>query len=146
MQMTVTQSRWLGEGPGKVDPMDATHVLRRHCDDKLRRRWPGISWIIKTRNSPCSAHVTDFQTLLQTRKVNVYRDVIQCLDLACTFKGLSIENLSEDKKQTSMSPNIDQAFEQPSGNPSSTTTEERRGCAWFNTCFGGCVYAWWQLY
>ena len=89
----------------------------------LKRRWPNDIHHIKTRNSPRSGYVRDFQRLSQSRKVNVQRDAIQRLDLACAFKGLTVVDLSEEDTLPEQK-QLAHAFENSSGEPSPTTSEE----------------------
>ena len=96
MRMTAKLLRLLEDDPGTIDPMAETPALRKHCNDVLKRRWPNDICRIKTRNLPHSGYVRDFQRLSQSRKVNVQRDAIQRLDLACAFKGLTVVDLSEE--------------------------------------------------
>ena len=65
----------------------------------------------------------DFQKLSQSRKVNVQRDAIQRLDLACAFKGLTVVDLSE-KDTLPVQNQAEHAFDNPSGDPSPTTSEK----------------------
>ena len=79
----------------------------------LKRKWPHDIHRIKTRNSPRSVYVRDFQHLLQSRKVNVQRDAIQRLDLACAFKGLTVVDLSEEDTLPIQN-QVEHAFDNPS--------------------------------
>ena len=121
--MTAKLLRLLEDDPGTIGPTAETPALRRHCDDVLKRRWPNDIRHIKTRNSPRSAYVRDFQQLSQSRKVNVKRDAIQRLDLACAFKGLTVVDLSEEDTLPVQN-QVEHAFDNPSGEPSPTTSEE----------------------
>ena len=121
--MTAKLLRLLEDDPGTIDPTAETPTLRRHCDDMLKRKWPNDICHIKTRNSPRSVYVRDFQHLSQSRKVNVQRDAIQRLDLACTFKGLTVVDLSEEDTLPVQN-QVEHAFDNPSGEPSPTTSEE----------------------
>ena len=123
MWTTAKLLRLLEDDPGTIDPMAETPTLRRHCDDVLKRKWPNDICHIKTRNSPCSVYVRDFQHLSQSRKVNVQHDAIQRLDLACTFKGLTVVDLSEED-MLPIQNQVEHAFDNPSGEPSPTTSEE----------------------
>ena len=123
MRTTVRLSRLLEDDPGTIDPMAETPALKKHCDDVLKRKWPNDTHHIKTRNSPRSAYVRDFQRLSQSRKVNVQCDAIQRLDLACAFKGLTVIDLSEEDTLPAQN-EVGHAFDIPSGEPSPTTSEE----------------------
>ena len=123
MRMTARLSRLLDDDPGTIDRTEETPALRKHCDDVLKRKWPNDTHRIKTRNSPRSAYVRDFQQLSQSRKVNVQRNAIQRLDLACTFKGLTVIDLSEEDMLPAQN-EVEHAFDIPSGEPSPTTSEE----------------------
>ena len=107
--------------------MEGTPGLRRHCNVKLRKKSPNVPRVIKTRNSPRSTYVQDFQLLSQLRTVNVHHDVYKRLDLATAFKGLTIVTFTNDKKQpqpsTSAQDNLKPLY-YPSPSPSATTTEE----------------------
>ena len=123
MRTTAKLSRLLEDDPGTIDPTAETPALRKHCDDVLKRKWPNDIRRIKTRNSPRSVYVRDFQHLSQSRKVNVQRDAIQRLDLACAFKGLTVVDLSEEDTLPIQN-QVEHAFDNPSGEPSPTTSEE----------------------
>ena len=90
-------------------------------------RLSGVTRIIRTRNSPQSRYVRDFQALSKSREVNVQRNIIQQLDLATLFKALSFVTI-QDVEQTQ--PELDtledapHAFPIDSPEPSPTTTEE----------------------
>ena len=123
MRTTAKLLRLLEDDPGTTGPMEETPALRRHCNDVLKRRWPNGIRRIKTRNSPQSVYVRDFQKLSQSRKVNVQCDAIQRLDLACAFKGLTVVDLSEEDTLP-IQKQAEHAFDNPSGDPSPTTSEE----------------------
>ena len=100
--------------------------LKKHCVDELRRS-QNIFRIIKTRNSPRSTYMWDFQLLSQPRTINVHRDVYKRLDLATAFKGLTIVIFTDENN--SVQPSTSKAeelrpFYYPSPSPSPTTTEE----------------------
>ena len=105
--------------------MDATPDLKKHCVDELRKRLRNVSRVIKTRNSPRSTYVRDFQLLSQPRTINVHRDVYKCLDLVTAFKGLTIVTFTDEKSQSQPSTSKQEdsrPFYYPS--PSPTKTEE----------------------
>ena len=106
--------------------MDATPGLRKHSIDMQKRRSPSVTHVIKTRNSPRSAYIRDFQHLSQLHTVNVHRDVYKCLDLATAFHGLTIVTFMDensDPQPSTSKPNMRPFFyESPSSLP--TTTEE----------------------
>ena len=107
--------------------MATTPDLKKHCIDELRRRSQNISWVIKTRNSPRSAYVLDFQLLCQPHTVNIHRDVYKRLDLATAFKGLMIVTFTDEKSQVQPSTSKQEElrpFYYPSPSPSPTTTDE----------------------
>ena len=104
--------------------MDGTQGLKRHCIEELRKRLPSITHVIKTRNSPQSTYLRD---LSQPQKRNVQHDVYKCLDLATSFKGLTIVTFTDEKvqPQTSTSKQNElRPFPYPSPSPSPTTTKE----------------------
>ena len=121
--MTAKLLRLLEDDPGTIGPTAETPALRTHYDNVLKRRWPNDIHRIKTRNSPRSVYVRDFQHLSQSRKVNVQRDTIQRLDLACAFKGLTVVDLSEEDT-VPVQNQLVHAFDNSSGEPSPTTSEE----------------------
>ena len=106
--------------------MAATPGLKKHCEDALRRKLPSITCVIKTRNSPRSAYVRDFQLLSQPCTVNVHRDVYKSLDLATAFQGLKIVTFTDENSdlQPSTSKQDQRPFFYTSPTPSPTTTEE----------------------
>ena len=107
--------------------MAATPDLKKHCVDEMRRRLQNVSQVIKTRNSPRSAYVWDFELLSQPHIINVYRDVYKCLDLATAFKGLTIVTFTDEKSPVQPSTSKEEAlrpFYHPSPSPLPTTTEE----------------------
>ena len=71
-------------------------ALRRPFELAQRERSNDVSRIIKTRNSPQSVYVRDYQRLSQPRKVNMQRDIFQTLDLAHAFKGLTIVTFTDE--------------------------------------------------
>ena len=107
--------------------MEETPALRRHCDVELRKKSPNISRVIKTRNSPRSTYVRDFQLLSQPKTVNVHHNVYKRLNLVTAFKGLTIVTFTDEKKQAQLSTltkDNQRLFYYPSPSPSPTTTEE----------------------
>ena len=93
----------------------------------LKRKLPSITHVIRTRNSPRSTYVRDFQLLSQPRTVNIQCDVYKHLDLATAFHGLTIVTFPEENSelQPSTSKQEDQRpFFYASPTPSPTTTEE----------------------
>ena len=107
--------------------MAATPDLKKHCVDELRRRLQNISRVIKTRNSPRSTYVWDFELLSQPHTINVYRDVYKCLDLATAFKGLTIMTFADEKSPVQPSTSKEEElrpFYFPWPSPSPTPTEE----------------------
>ena len=107
--------------------MAATPDLKTHCIDKLKRKLPSITQVIRTRNSPRSTYVRGFQLLSQPHTINVHRDIYKHLDLATVFKGLTIVTFTDEKSvlQPSTSKQEDQRpFFYASPTPLSTTTKE----------------------
>ena len=107
--------------------MAATPDLKKNCVDELKRELPSVTQVIRTRNSPRSAYVRDFQLLSQRCTINVHRDIYKHLDLATAFKGLTIVTFSDKKSepQPSTSKQKDpRPFFYASLTPSPTTTEE----------------------
>ena len=93
----------------------------------LKRKLPSITHVIRTRNSPRSAYVRDFQLLSQPCTVNVQHDVYKHLDLVTAFHGLTIVTFTDENSepQPSTSKQEDQRpFFYASPIPSPTTTEE----------------------
>ena len=88
---------------------------------------PKDTQIIKTRNSPRSTYVRQFQKLSPDHNLKVESDLFKQLDLATTFKGLTIITFTdanlEDTSSTS-NPQTHRPFHYPSPPPSPTTTEE----------------------
>ena len=106
--------------------MAATPDLKKHCVDVLKRKSPNVTHVIRTRNSPRSTYVRDFQLLSQPHTVNVQRDVYKCLDLATAFHGLTIVTFTDENSepQPSTSKQDQRPFFYASPTPSPTTTEE----------------------
>ena len=107
--------------------MATTPDLKKHCVDALKRKFPSVTRVIRTRNSPRSTYVRDFQLLSQPRTVNIQRDVYKCLDLVTAFHGLTIVTFTDEKSelQPSTSKQEDQRpFFYASPTPLPTTTEE----------------------
>ena len=107
--------------------MAATPDLKKHCIDALKRKLPSVTHVIRTRNSPRSTYVRDFQLLLQPHTVNVQCDVYKHLDLATAFHSLIIVTFTDEKSelQPSTSKQEDQRpFFYASLTPLPTTTEE----------------------
>ena len=83
--------------------------------------------IIRTRNSPCSHYVRDFQALSRSREVNVQRNIVQQLDLATSFQALSfvtIQDSEPSKAELDSSEQPPHAFPIDSPEPSPTTSED----------------------
>ena len=100
---------------------------KKHLGEGQRKRLPKDTQIIKTRNSPRSTYVRQFQKLSPDHNLKVEYDLFKRLDLATTFKGLTIimftyTNL-EDTPSTP-NPRTHRPFHYPSPPPSRTTTEE----------------------
>ena len=106
--------------------MATTPDLKKHCIDMLKRKSPSITCIIRTRNSPRSAYVRDFQLLSQPHTDNVQCDVYKRLDVATAFHGLTIVTFTDEKSdlQPSTSKQDQRPFFYASPTPSPTTTEE----------------------
>ena len=79
--------------------MAATPDLKKHCVDALKRKLPSITRVIRTRNSPRSAYVRDFQLLSQPCTVNVQCDVYKRLDLATAFHSLTIVTFTDENSE-----------------------------------------------
>ena len=88
---------------------------------------PKDTQIIKTRNSPQSTYVRQFQKLSPDHNLKVESDLFKRLNLATAFKGLTIITFTdanlEDTPSTS-NPQTHRPFHYPSPPPSPTTTEE----------------------
>ena len=88
---------------------------------------PKDTQIIKTRNSPRSTYVRQFQKLSPDHNLQVESDLFKRLDLATAFKGLTIVTFTnanlEDTPGTSNQQTY-RPFHYPSPSPSPTTTEE----------------------
>ena len=107
--------------------MAATPDLKKHCVGMLKRKLPSVTRVIRTRNSPRSTYVRDFQLLSQPHTVNIQCDVYKHLDLATAFHGLTIVTFTDKNSelQPSTSKQEDQRpFFYASPTPSPTTTEE----------------------
>ena len=107
--------------------MAATPDLKKNYVDELKRKLASIIQVIKTRNSPRSAYVRDFQLLSQPCTINVHCDIYKHLDLATAFKGLTIVTFTDEKSelQPGTSKQKDQRpFFYASLTPLPTTTEE----------------------
>ena len=107
--------------------MAATPDLKKHCIDTLKRKLPSVTHVIRTRNSPRSTYVRDFQLLSQPHTVNVQHDVYKRLDLVTAFHSLTIVTFTDEKSelQPSTSKQEDQRpFFYASPTPSPTSTEE----------------------
>ena len=107
--------------------MATTPNLKKHCIKELKRKLSSVTRVIRTRNSPRSAYVRDFELLSQPRTMNVHRDIYKHLDLAIAFKGLTIVTFTDKKSvpQPSTSKQEDQRpffYASPTSSP--TTTEE----------------------
>ena len=63
---------------------------KKHLEDRQRKRLPKDTQIIKTRNSPWSTYVRQFQKLSPDHNLKVESDLFKRLDLATAFKGLTI--------------------------------------------------------
>ena len=92
--------------------MATTPDLKKHCVDALKRKLPSVTHVIRTRNSPSSTYVRDFQLLSQP--CTFYKR----LDLA-TFTDENSEPQPNTSKQKDQRP-----FFYASPPPSPTTTEE----------------------
>ena len=88
---------------------------------------PKDTQIIKTRNSPWSIYVRQFQKLSPDHNLKVESDLFKRLDLATAFKGLTIITFTdanlEDTPNTS-DQQTHRPFHYSSPPPSPTTTEE----------------------
>ena len=107
--------------------MAATPDLKKHCVDVLKRKLPSVTHVIRTRNSPRSAYVRDFQLLSQPHTVNVQHDVYKCLDLATAFHSLTIVTFTDEKSEPHPSTSKQKGqrpFFYASPTPSPTKTEE----------------------
>ena len=107
--------------------MATTPDLKKHCIDALKIKLQSITHVLRTRNSPRSAYVRDFQFLSQPHTVNIQRDVYKHLDLVTAFDSLTIVTFTDEKSepQPSTSRQEDQRpFFCASLTPSPTTTEE----------------------
>ena len=95
--------------------------------DGLRRRSQSITCIIKTRNSPQSAYVRDFQCLAKPCTINIHQDIYNHLDLTTAFKGLTIVTFTDDKSElqpVTSKQEDERPFFYALPSPSPTTTEE----------------------
>ena len=108
---------------GTHEPLDEEPAPRRPYEGELKRKLPNDTQTIKTNNSPRSPYIRNFQQLSKVHKVNVRQSIIQNLDLACTFKTLTVVDFSENE-ETTRPQTVETAFGQPSGEPSPTTSEE----------------------
>ena len=63
---------------------------KKHLEEGQRKRLPKDTQIIKIRNSPRSTYVRQFQKLSPDHNLKVESDLFKRLDLATTFKGLTI--------------------------------------------------------
>ena len=100
---------------------------RKHLEEGQRKRLPKDTQFIKTRNSPQSTYVTQFQKLSQNHNIKVESDFFKRLDLATAFKGLTIITFTDANLEDTPSTSIQQTqrtFHYPSPPPSPTTTEE----------------------
>ena len=106
--------------------MAATPDLKKHCVDMLKRKLPSVTHVMRTRNSPRSTYVRDFQLLLQPYTVNVQCDVYKCLDLVTAFHSLTIVTFTDknSEPQPSTSKQNQRPFFYASPTPLPTTTEE----------------------
>ena len=107
----------MAEKPDPKKPLEQEH----------NAKLSGVIRIIRTRNSPRSHYVRDFQALSRSREVNVQRNIVQQLDLATSFQALSfvtIQDLEPPKPELDLSEYPPHAFEADSPEPSPTTTEE----------------------
>ena len=106
--------------------MAATPDLKKYCVDALKRKSPSVTRVIKTRNSPRSTYVRDFQLLSQPHTINTQCDVYKRLDLATAFHGLTIVTFTDENSdlQRSTSKQDQRPFFYASPTPSPTTTEE----------------------
>ena len=106
--------------------MAATPDLKKHCVDALKRKSPSVTRIIRTRNSPRSTYVRDFQLLSQPRTVNIQCDVYNRLDLVTAFHGLTIVTFTDENSdpQPSTSKQDQRPFFYASPTPLPITTEE----------------------
>ena len=88
---------------------------------------PKDTQIIKTRNSPWSTYVRQFQKLSPDHNLQVEFDLFKRLDLAIAFKGLTIVTFTDANLEDTPSTSNQQTyrpFHYPSPSPSPTTTEE----------------------
>ena len=92
-----------------------------------KRKLPDGFQIIKSRNSPRSRYVRDFQRFSKIGEISVQRNIVQELDLATAFRGLSFINIKDSEQLNRKSPQPEEApyaFPIDSPEPSPTTTEE----------------------
>ena len=100
---------------------------KKHLEDGQRKRLPKDTQIIKTRNSPRSTYVRQFQKLSPNHNLQVESDLFKQLDLATAFNGLTIVTFMDANLEDTPSTSNQQPyrpFHYPSPSPSPTTTEE----------------------
>ena len=115
----------IAQGRGTIDHMAERLDPKELSVQEQSRRCSAVSRTIKTRNNPRSVYVRDFQTLSQSRNINVHRDIYQTLDLATAFKGLTVVMLSDPPKATQVSTQKSvRPFEYNSPSPSLTSMEK----------------------
>ena len=98
---------------------------KKHLEEGQRKRLPKDTQITKTRNSPWSTYVRQFQKLSPDLKVE--SDLFKLLDLATAFKGLTIVMFTDTNLEATPSTSNQQTyrpFHYPSQPPSPTTIKE----------------------
>ena len=118
---TVCRRPWDGHPHGR------NTRSKKHLEDGQRKRLPKDTQIIKTRNSPQSTYVRQFQKLSPDHNLQVESDLFKRLDLATAFKGLTIVTFTDANLEDTPSTSNQQTygpFHYPSPSPSPTTTEE----------------------
>ena len=103
---------------------------KKHLEEGQRKRLPKDTQIIRTRNNPQSIYVRQFEKLSPDHNLKVESDLFKRLDLATTFKGLTIVTFADNNLGDTPSTSNQQTyrpFHYPSPSPSPTTTEEIEG-------------------
>ena len=100
---------------------------KKRLEEGQRKTLPKNTQVIKTRNSPRSTYVRQFNKLLPNHNVKVESDIDKRLDLATAFKGLTIITFTDINTEDTSSTSTQESqrpFSYPSPSPLPTTTEE----------------------
>ena len=112
---------------GTVDHMAEILDHKKRFTEGQRKKLPKDTQVIKTRNSPRSTYVRQFNKLSPNHNITMESDIYKRFDLATAFKGLTIikfTDINTDNTVSTSTQKPQRPFSYPSPSPSPTTTEE----------------------